>query len=153
MAQYARQSAVYHTQGFIMQSGQKSENKVSSVTVQFSILYSWSGLIVQIMLVCNKQQQMKCNVKLRIYLVSVLFTSYLGCFISYFLPFTKPNCLYRPVYFVKMSLIGYNSSNTVLFSQWQDRLQLSGQVTFHHLCLLWQHITLNTTLEVSTVKL
>ena len=59
--QYARQSAVYRTQGFIMQSGQKSENKVSSVTVQFSILYSWSGLIVQIMLVCDKQQQMKCN--------------------------------------------------------------------------------------------
>ena len=61
-AQYARQSAVYCTQGFIMQSGQKSENKVSSVTVQFSILYSWSGLIVQIMLVCDKQQQMKFNV-------------------------------------------------------------------------------------------
>ena len=62
ISQYARQSAVYRTQGFIMQSGQKSENKVSSVTVQFSILYSWSGLIVQIMLVCDKQQQMKRNV-------------------------------------------------------------------------------------------
>ena len=32
-----RQSAVYRTQGFIMQSGQKSENKVSYVTVQFTV--------------------------------------------------------------------------------------------------------------------